>query len=110
MSQFTPSGGGGAPLTVITSGVTNPTVANVGIPLANTEVSYALPANTKRFMIKLRDIATMKLAYVVAGSGTTYVTVPSGGVYGEDGLSSPSLTLYFQSTAAGSTAEIVSWS
>lgn len=109
MAGFTPAGGGGATATVLTEGVTSPTVANVALPTANVEVPYALPSNTRRFEIKLRDNAPMKLAYVAGTSGTTYVSLPAGGVYSEDGLSTVTLTLYFQSTAAGSTAEIVSW-
>lgn len=88
----------------------NPLVANVSIPTANTEVSYALPAGTKKFYIKLREgSASIKLAYVAGTSGTTYVTVHRGNWYGEEALDVPATTLYFQADVASQIAEIVSW-
>lgn len=89
----------------------NPVIANVSIPTANTEVSYLLPAGTKKFYIKLREAnANMKVAYIVGESGTTYVTVHRGNWYGEDTLTVPLTTIYFQADIASQVAEIVSWS
>lgn len=110
MSQFAPSGGGGAPQPIFLTGVNTPAIANVAIPLANTEVSYTLPADTKWFEIKLRNSAPLKLSYTVGQSGTIYVSLPAQGIHTKDGITAASITLYFQSTAAGSTAEIESWS
>lgn len=110
MSQFTPSGSGGLVNSVTVVAAGTPTVVNVGIPLANTEVSYMLPPDTKRFYIQIRDSKTdLKLAYSVGTSGTSYVTVHRGTWYGEEDLDLSSVTLYFQTTAASQTAEIVSW-
>lgn len=110
MSSFTPTGGsGGAPLNI--TGAANPTVANVSIPLANTEVSYILPVNTKKFHISLRSgMATLKLAYVLGDSGITYTTVHRGNWYSESDIYLASaITLYFQADVAIQTAEIVYW-
>lgn len=111
MSYFSPSGSGGSTSSVTISGASSPAIANVSIPLANTEVSYMLPAETKRFYLSLRDAgADLKLAYVLGDSGTTYITIHRGNWYSEDLLSlSGTLTLYFQATAAGQTAEILYW-
>lgn len=114
MSAFTPAGSGGAPSTPVTiPGLTvlTPTIANVSIPLAGTEVSYILPAGTKRFLILLRtpSMAKLKLAYVSGDSGLLYVTVNPGCHYGEGEILTPSLTLYFQATLPGQVAEVVSW-
>lgn len=88
----------------------NPTIANVSIPSASTEVSYTLPNNTKKFYIKLREAdADMKLAFSAGTSGTTYVTVHRGTWYSEEALNVSSVILYFQATAGSQTAEIVSW-
>lgn len=91
--------------------VTAGTIANVSIPLANTEVSHAFPAGTRRFLVKLRGptTATLKLSYAALASGTTYLSIPPGTYYGEDEISNPSLTVYFQTTAAGQVLECSSW-
>lgn len=111
MAYFSPSGSGGAPSSVTITGVTTPTIANVGIPLANTEVSYLLPAGTRSFYISLRDSsANLKLAYILGDSGITYITIHRGNWYSEEDLSlvAPT-TLYFQADTAAQTAEIVHW-
>lgn len=114
MSAFTPAGSGGAPSAPVTiPGLTvlTPTIANVAMLLANTEYSYVLPANSKRFLILLRtpSVAKLKLAYASGDSGILYVTVNPGCHYGEGEILAPSLTLYFQATLPGQVAEVVSW-
>lgn len=110
MSAFTPSGSGGSVGSTVLVGSTNPTVANINMPLAATEYSYVLPTNTKKFYIQLRDpSAELKLAYAAGTSGTTYVTVHRGCWFGEADLSVTGVTLYFQSSVSSQTAEIVSW-
>lgn len=90
---------------------TTPIVANVSIPIANTEVSYALPSSTKFFKIQNRSNGLMKLAYSVGTSGTTYWTLFPGQQYCENNIaSSASLTLYFQSPQAAQLLEVISWS
>lgn len=89
---------------------TTPTIYNVTITLANTEYSQALPANTKKFAIKLRsNTADLKYAFVATQSGTNYRTIPAGSEKSEDNLILAAVTLYFQSSTASQTAEIESW-
>lgn len=114
MSAFTPAGSGGAPSTPVTiPGLTvlTPTIANVSIPLAGTEVPYALPANTKRFLVLLRtpSVSKLQLAYAPGDSSTLYITVNPGCHYGEGEILTPTLTLYLQTTLPGQVAEVVSW-
>lgn len=109
MSAFTPSGASGSTATVILSGASVPVVSNVSIVSANTEYSFLLPTNTKRFLLKVRGQASLKLSYASGQSGTTYVSLPSSGVYGEDSLSATAVTLYFQSPSPTQIVEIVSW-
>ena len=86
-----------------------PTIANEDITLADTEYSYALPAHTKKFTIKLRDPGyPLKLCVVESGSGTTYYNIPQGATHMEDDIKAP-ITLYFQSPEASMVAEIISW-
>ncbi len=110
MSVFSPSGPSPISSVSIQGGVT-PQIDNVVVSLANTEVAYLLPVNTKRFLIRNRDTATLKVAFTAGTSGTTFLTVYPGTIYKESDLQIPSgFYLYFQTTAASQTIEIVSWS
>ena len=85
----------------------------VALTLANTEYSQALPANTKKFRIHLRDYSEFRLAYEtgkVAAPTDPYETIPSGNEKYEDGLLFATLTVYLASPVAGKTAEIEAWS
>lgn len=110
MGVFSP--GGASPATNVNStivGPDSPVIVNTVIALADTEQSYALPAGTSRFMIKVNG-ADLKLAYAPGTSGTTFLTVPRWCFYTETDISPTSLTLYFQSPLVGLSIEIVSWS
>lgn len=85
-----------------------PTIYNVSVPNANTEVSQALSGSTKKFTIRVRGLATLKLAFTAAQSGTVYLTIPAGGSYSEDGLNFAG-SLYFQTNRSTQTVEIVEW-
>jgi hypothetical protein len=82
-------------------------VVNVSVPLANTEYSYALPANCRGFLIKSRGNATTKFGYAT-GVLTNYVTIPMGAVY-EDFYFYSSQTIYFATNLAGNSMEIVTY-
>lgn len=85
-----------------------PTIYNVSVPLANTEVSQALSAETKKFSIRVRGVAKLKISYTSGQSGTNYWTVFPGTVYMEDMLNF-SGSLYFQTNLPAMTVEIVEW-
>jgi len=88
-----------------------PTIYNVSAPLANTEVSQALPSNTKKFSIKVRNhSAILKLAFVSGQSGTNYITVDRGNTHEVEGIKANALTLYFQVNNPSQTIEILAWS
>ncbi len=93
-----------------TTSVTNPTIYNVTVPLANTEVSVALSANTKKFLFRVRGRAKANLAFTSGSSGTTYITVPVGTCLDQDNISALNLVLYFQLDVAGQVVEILEWS
>lgn len=86
-----------------------PTILNVSVPNADTEVSQALASGTKRFTIKVRGSAQMKLAYSSGQSGLVYLTLPPGTSYEESELSLTGVTLYFQTNKTNQTVEIVQW-
>ena len=85
----------------------------LALTAADTEYSQALPANTKKFSIHLRDYATFRLAYEtgkVATPTDPYETIPAGSEKYEDGLNLSALTVYLASPAASKIAEIEAWS
>jgi len=94
---------------VMVNRATTPTIYNVSMTLANTEYSQALPANTKKFLIKCRAQYVVKVCFVSGQSGSLYLTIPVGGVYWEDEVQPASLTLYFQCATAAQVAEIIAW-
>lgn len=111
MAGFVPAGASGSSTNVVVSGAIQPTVSLVDMPAANTEYDFVLPTNTKRFMLKLRGSAGLRVAYVAGESavGGDYLTVPSGCSYTESDLTLTSITIYFQSGTASQTAEVVYW-
>jgi hypothetical protein len=88
---------------------TTPTITNLSVPTANTEVSHALVANVKQILVSNRDNGLLKAAFTVTESGTKYFTIWPGQTRCFDSLNY-SGTLYMQSTSASQTVEIVEWS
>ena len=97
----------------ITGSVVNaaqtPTIYNVPVPTADTEVSQAILDGTKRILIKTRGPGSLKLSYVATESGTKYITIGGNASKDIDNLNTSSLTLYFQSPLASQTVEIETW-
>jgi hypothetical protein len=92
---------------------TTPVIYNVAMANADEEYSQALPANTKRFSIHLRDMTEFRFAYEtgkVATPTEPYETIPAGSEKYEEQIEPASLTLYFASPAATKVAEIEAWS
>jgi len=93
-----------------TMSATHIVMANVSVTNADTEYSYAFPANTVSFYIKLRaQNALLKYAWTSGASGTTYITVPQNGLYSRPGIDLTGKTIYFQSPTASGTVEIESY-
>lgn len=88
----------------------NPIIYNVVTPgIANIETSQALTSGTKRFTIRVRGISQMKLAYISGQSGTTFISIPKGTSYTQEGLNFTG-TLFFQVDKISQTIEIIEWS
>lgn len=83
-------------------------IENIVMPLANTEYSFTLPDNTKRFTIKLReDNAELKIKY---SSGGDYFILNRGNSYDEMELDTNNVTIYFETTYTGKNVELIYWS
>lgn len=91
--------------------VATPTKYAVTITTADTEYSQVLPANTKKFSVHLRDMATFRLAFAtgkVATPTDPYETVPQGGEKYMEGIQATP-TLYIASPVGTKVAEIEAW-
>lgn len=99
--QALPEGSGGADPNPV-----NPLVVNINLLTAGTEYSYALPAATKQFEIKLRSGRWFKLNFFP--NEPEFISVR--GFFGLYNLSTnAALILYFASDTSGEVAEIISW-
>jgi hypothetical protein len=76
---------------------------------ANTETSYTLRPNTRRFTITNRGNKIINLSYAAATSGTQYKKLYPGAPYPEIQIGTASLTFYMQSPGISQDLEIVSW-
>jgi hypothetical protein len=93
--------------------VKTPTIYNVSITAPNTEFSQSLPDKTRKVKVKMRGIgADLKIAWASGESGTTYIQLPRGMVWVEDGLKLATPTsIYFQTpnTSTPYAVEIEVW-
>lgn len=89
---------------------TAPTIINHVTHLTpGQENSFTLPANTKRFTMKVRTADTVNVAFTAAGSGTLFFTISDTKPYGDDGLNLASQTVYVQSAVASRIIEVVAY-
>lgn len=87
----------------------DPTVYNVAMPLANTEYSLAIPLDTKRIQVNIRDA---KSTYTISWtSGGAYLSKGYGIVYEESNLQivAGNDTIYFTAPKANMVMEIITW-
>jgi len=87
---------------------TTPVVTNVSLGAINTEQLFVLPSNTKRFILKTRGSAVLKLSYTLGESGTDFITINKNAVY-EDSEFYAAQTIYFQSPVNGDVVEIITY-
>lgn len=85
-----------------------PTIYNVVVTLANTEVSQILTDSTKMLTIKVRGTASLKLAFIATQSSTNYITISAGSSYTVEGVNFTG-TLYFQTNKPAQIVEILEW-
>ena len=92
---------------------TTPVIYNKTCTVADTEYSQALPAGTKKFLVKCRDTTSMiRFAYVMGKVATPiepYTSIWPGTPYWEDGVKLAAVTIYLASSTAGAIVEIIAW-
>jgi len=74
---------------------TDSQIHNISI-VAGIETSFALPTNTKKFLIRSRECGEIKFSYG-ATTDTEFLTIPAGSSF-EDISFYQSQTIYFQSS------------
>jgi len=97
------------PLDVELAGSKTPAITNKLIPSANTEVSHAIPDGTKKILIRIRGLATAKIAFTSTESATKFITIPRGATYSTDFLKTSGLSIFLQTNKATQVAEILTW-
>lgn len=83
-----------------------PKIEEIPVVTANTPLSHALPANTRKFMVYAEDNACLKMGFI---SGGPTITIGCGDNFVEDGVNAGSVTLYLESESIPCTIKVVSW-
>lgn len=83
-------------------------IFNIEATNAGTEYSQALPMDTKAFLLKTRE-KNVELQLAYTSGFTEFVTIPANGVY-EDLNFYSGQTIFFKSSLAGATVELVAYS
>jgi hypothetical protein len=86
-----------------------PIITNKSITTANVEESHSFQTGVKKFIIRARDNSKLQIAFNSGDSGSTFVTIPRGNAFTQEGLNPSSLVLYVQSDKSGSIVEILEW-
>jgi len=86
-----------------------PTISNFEMTDMNTEYSFALPANTKKFRFKARKNSIIHWSFVENTTDTNYLTLLPGNTFVEEGVTLPSSILYFRANKDNEILEILSW-
>lgn len=97
-------------INVVSGGISNPFVQNLNIVTAGTEYSLNIPTTTKKFYFKNRGMGKVQVSFTVGQSNTTFFTLYPGVVYSEENLVllTP-INIYFRSTKANETIELIRW-
>ena len=83
-----------------------PTISQVLLTSANTEVSFAFPAGTSMFRIKARGGQKFTIAYTAGGN---VYTIPKKNEYCLTDICADDVTIFLQSPKDSVTIEIESW-
>lgn len=90
-----------------TTAITEPTIINFNINVANDIYEYALPNGTSSFFFRHRnEKAVVEFGFV--DDLSTYVTLPKKSSFSESNINAQSDTLYFRSNTTG-ILEILVW-
>lgn len=83
-------------------------IANLSMPLANTEYSYTFPTGTKTFGFRNRNDGVLKLKHVSGGNYFTFDPFVTNWV--NDIKASAVVTVIFESPKSAQSVELIFWS
>lgn len=87
-----------------------PTIQNISVTSANSEFSYALPIDSKRFLVRVREGDTkVKLSFTSGGTSSDFITISPGVVFSEVDVDASMVTLYLNANNAPRVIEVLSW-
>lgn len=89
--------------------VSNPSIQNVSVPTANSEVTVTLPSGAKRFLVRARGNSKLQLSYTSGQSGIEFITMWPGYEYIEENIDRVQTQLFIQSSKANEILEIIAW-
>lgn len=98
----------GHPIEVVESLVDTPTIFNVAMATANTEYSFAFPADTRRFTLRTRGNSILKIALNSGETLTNYLTLSPGASMSEESLFYAG-TIYLSASKPSETVEVLTW-
>lgn len=87
--------------------VKSPTITNLPITTPNVEQQFDLPTNVRKFTLKCRTGATIKLAFNAGESSTNFITIPPTCIMSEENFDLP-ISFYFQ-LDRNDVVEILTW-
>lgn len=101
----------GNPVPITIDPVTTPSARIYNVSAANTEDSFTIPSGVKRFTIKTRQNARLRVAFSAGDIASgDYFTLRPGVAWNEVSIElSSALTIYVESNKAGIDIEILEW-
>jgi hypothetical protein len=85
-------------------------IINTTLALKNTEYTIALPDDTKRYELTIRNNAKINLAFVATETATNYKTIKAGNIWDSRPIDIPnSTTIYVRSNKDNTIIETVVW-
>lgn len=85
-----------------------PTITNLSIPLAATEVPHVLQNEVQKIEIRARGSSRLQYSFVSGQSGTVFVTIPRGKSEKIEGINYTG-TIYIQASEGSEIVEITEW-
>ena len=105
------------PVTATISGAGDPQSRfgyRIAYPVANTETSFSIPANTKKLYVAVeRKDAILRVSFVANGTDPSlandFLTVEYGNSYWREGIKLVGKTMYYRANKGGIIVEIEAW-
>ena len=90
------------------NGATSFQVVNITAISADTEYSYTLPTDTKKFKLRARGMSRLQIADTSGNTNLVFFTIFPGETY-EDDILTTAATIYFEASKAGEIIEFLIW-